>query len=625
MRSFFIAWIFCQVAVIAVAQRGDSLLRPVTVYGLPEERFLHGSMVEALDSALKARESSRNLSEVLSMQLPVYFRTYGSGMLAGISMRGTSPQHTAVLWNGININSFSLGQADFSILPVAAFKQVSVHEGGGSARFGSGAFGGTVMLNSEADNAQPVLFFSQEVGSFGRSFTSLQAATSAGRWNFKSSVYNLTAKNNFTILRTGERQQHASFRQSGFVQDMEYRLSAAATIGVHYWYHNADRDIQPTIGQFNSTDNQQDKNHRLVVNFRNSNALGVLSVNGGYVNDVIVFNGSRSEVTRWITSARHEFTIRGSTRVQAGAEWNHIIGRISDYTGGWAFEDRYDFLASVQQIVSSRLALSLNLRQPVVSGFRAPFLPYLGADYTIVKKERLEWTLKASLSKNYRIPTLNDRYWQNAGDLKLLPEKSYAGEIGWNLRIGKINLSNTWFAQRVDDWIQWSPDATGNFRPKNLKQVLAEGIEFKMHSKVKIGETTVAPMATYQLTRSVTTEAVPSEQYTVGKQLIYTPKSVASLYVQLSRGTYSADFSAQYSGVRFTEASNSPIYALPSLVLCNLSAGKHVAIRRHALDLRLSARNIFNSDYQLYAGHAMPGRNYTLQLTYQLNSISNEK
>jgi iron complex outermembrane receptor protein len=242
-----------------------------------------------------------------------------------------------------------------------------------------------------------------------------------------------------------------------------------------------------------------------------------------------------------------------------------------------------------------------------------------------VKNDRSEWTLKASLSKNYRIPTLNDRYWQNAGDLKLLPEKSYAGEIGWNLRIGKTVFSNTWFAQRVDDWIQWSPDATGNFRPKNLKQVLAEGIEFKMHSKVKMGGTTVAPMATYQLTRSVTTEAVPSEQYTVGKQLIYTPKSVASLYLQLSRGTYSADFSAQYSGVRFTEAGNSPIYALPSLVVCNLSAGKHVTIRRHALDLRLSARNIFNSDYQLYAGHAMPGRNYTLQLTYQLKSTSNEK
>jgi len=51
-------------------------------------------------------------------------------------------------------NSFSLGQADFSILPATAFDQVKIHEGAGSARFGSGAFGGTVssQLNSSSQN-----------------------------------------------------------------------------------------------------------------------------------------------------------------------------------------------------------------------------------------------------------------------------------------------------------------------------------------------------------------------------------------------------------------------------------------------------------------------------------------
>ena len=124
------------------------MLKTVTVYGLPEEKYLAGSSLVVLDSSLKSNERSRHLGEVLSMQLPIYFRNYGNGMLSSISMRGTSPQHTAVLWNGLNINSFSLGQADFSILPVAAFDEVKIHEGAGSARFGSGAFGGTVLLNS---------------------------------------------------------------------------------------------------------------------------------------------------------------------------------------------------------------------------------------------------------------------------------------------------------------------------------------------------------------------------------------------------------------------------------------------------------------------------------------------
>ncbi|HZX72945.1 MAG TPA: Plug domain-containing protein, partial [Cyclobacteriaceae bacterium] len=94
------------------------MLKEVTIYGLPEEKYLAGSSIEKVDSSLQKTYSSNHLGEVLSYQLPIYFRNYGNGMISGISMRGTTPQHTAVLWNGININSFSLGQADFSILPM---------------------------------------------------------------------------------------------------------------------------------------------------------------------------------------------------------------------------------------------------------------------------------------------------------------------------------------------------------------------------------------------------------------------------------------------------------------------------------------------------------------------------
>src|SRR5690349_21183904 len=132
------------------AQTDSVLLQPVVVYGIPEENYLAGSTLERLDSTVNASYRSNHLGEILSFQFPIYFRTYGNGMISGISMRGTSPQHTAVLWNGININSFSLGQADFSMLPAVAFDEVKVYSGGGSSRFGSGAFGGAVLLKTNS-------------------------------------------------------------------------------------------------------------------------------------------------------------------------------------------------------------------------------------------------------------------------------------------------------------------------------------------------------------------------------------------------------------------------------------------------------------------------------------------
>ncbi len=161
------------------------------------------------------------------------------------------------------------------------------------------------------------------------------------------------------------------------LQDAEYKWSASKVISAHYWYHNADRDIQPPIGQVNSQDNQQDRNHRLSVRYQDISRLGFLSLYGGYVNDVIVFDGSRGTVARWISGARHELTFANGTRVQAGAEWNHITGWIPNYPGGEAKEDRYDFTAAAQQDIGTRLSLAVNFRQPVVTGFNAPFLPYV--------------------------------------------------------------------------------------------------------------------------------------------------------------------------------------------------------------------------------------------------------
>src|SRR5207302_2019189 len=145
-----------------------------------------------------------------------------------------------------------------------------------------------------------------------------------------------------------------------------------------------------------------------------------------------------------------EFIFSNKIHAQVGAEWNHIIGLISNYQNGKAREDRYDFTASLQEKINDRLFLTLNLRQPVVSGFSAPFLPYLGAEYSIIKNLATELKIRGSISKNYRVPTLNDRYWQNAGDKNLLPETSHAGEFGLTYKYKTFEIVNIFFAQKVD-------------------------------------------------------------------------------------------------------------------------------------------------------------------------------
>ncbi|MBA4057148.1 MAG: hypothetical protein C0490_20715, partial [Marivirga sp.] len=70
---------------------------------------------------------------------------------------------------------------------------------------------------------------------------------------------------------------------------------------------------------------------------------------------------------------------------------------------------------------------------------------------------------------------------------------------------------------------------------------------------------------------------------------------------------------------RFTEASNSPVYALDPFVLVDFSVGQLWKLRRHALEANVIIKNLFDTSYQMYSGRAMPGRNYTLKILYQLN------
>ena len=141
------------------------------------------------------------------------------------------------------------------------------------ARFGSGAFGGTVLLKSSTSLPPQPLSITQDIGSFGKYFTSVKSSWSAGRWSISSKIYRLQAANDFRVLATNERQQHAAFLQQGILQNISYRWSSAKSLSIHYWFHDADREVQPPIGQHNNEDEQQDRNHRLSIQYNSAKPI----------------------------------------------------------------------------------------------------------------------------------------------------------------------------------------------------------------------------------------------------------------------------------------------------------------------------------------------------------------
>ena len=106
------------------------------------------------DSVISKNQSS--LSDLLNYNSSIYFKQYGRGQLSTVSFRGTTASQTAVVWNGININSQLTGETDFNTITSNDYNSISVKAGGGSVLYGSGAIGGTVHLNNE-------LFFKKQI------------------------------------------------------------------------------------------------------------------------------------------------------------------------------------------------------------------------------------------------------------------------------------------------------------------------------------------------------------------------------------------------------------------------------------------------------------------------------
>ena len=103
-----------------------------------EKSFSQGAEWKVPETVKTQMETS-TLSDLLTRTTPVFIKESGNGMLATISMRGTSASHTNVNWEGVNINSKTMGQVDFNQMPLFFFDKVGVYPGGESAVFGNGS------------------------------------------------------------------------------------------------------------------------------------------------------------------------------------------------------------------------------------------------------------------------------------------------------------------------------------------------------------------------------------------------------------------------------------------------------------------------------------------------------
>ena len=222
---------------------------------------------------------------------------------------------------------------------------------------------------------------------------------------------------------------------------------------------------------------------------------------------------------------------------------------------------------------------------------------------------------KASVSRNFRFPTLNDLYFLPGGNPDLKRENGWTYDIGLSFAIGKKNVyslsgSLNWFDSHIQDWILWLPTTKGFFSPRNVKDVHAYGVEWQNDWNVALGKNWQLSLnGTLSWTPSINEgEPMSPADQSVGKQLPYVPEWSSSITGRLAWKRWSLLYKWCYYSERHTMSSNdiSLTGKLPAYYMNNVTLERGVSLKWAELSLKGAINNLFNEEYLSVLSRPMP-------------------
>ncbi len=609
------------------------------------ERFAVGSRRLEVDSAVLAQYRGGTATDVLGGRLGLYIKNYGPGQLATISLRGTAAQHTAVLWNGLNIMLPTLGQNDLSLLPISGNTQLSVQPGPAAALYGSGAVGGAIVLRTEPD-WRPGLRGSvqADAGSFGLRGGNVEARAATPTLAVRVAASYREAQNNYPYLvrepagLVRYTLQNAALRHQWSISpDLAWRVGTAGELTASVWLTDADREIQQGTSVAGSNAREIDQSRRLVLGYRRTTTGGgQWSVRGAWFEDIINYSdqgaSSNSRVRTTQSQADYTAPLGQRASLRLGAEAQHFAAVVDGYGDEPIAENRAAAFALLRYDPRPTLRLSANLRQAALPAGLAPLTPTVGLEWDLYQPmataadslppaERPGLTLKASAARTYRAPTLNERYWRPGGNPDLLAEAGGGYEAGVRHRLSPaaplaLETELTAFYQLVDNWVQWLPlGAGGTYTPRNLRQVRSQGLEASSALRLRQGRYRAAARASYSLTQTEKTRGIAADTDPVGVQLAYVPLHRASLSTDHAWRGWLASAAFTFSSFAYTDASASSF--LPAVGLLGATLGRTVPLpHRTGLTLLVQSTNLLNRTYDSYPARPAPPRALSVSLRF---------
>ncbi|MBQ7856474.1 MAG: TonB-dependent receptor plug domain-containing protein [Alistipes sp.] len=639
----------------------------VRVYGQRPMKEI-GSQQTKFDTVALKENISLSMADVLTFNSSIFVKSYGRATLSTVAFRGTSPSHTQVSWNGMKINNPMLGMTDFSMIPSYFIDDASLLHGTSSVNETGGGLGGAVRLSTKPAEARGFgLQYIQGVGSFCTFDEFLRLTYGNDHWQVSTRAVYSSSPNNYKYRNHDkkeniydeqmniigqyypvERNRSGAYRDLHILQEAYYNSGRGDRVGLNAWYINSNRELPMlTVDYGDDTDfdnRQREHTFRGVISWDHLRKNWKVGAKAGYIYTWMAYdykrdvgNGTMAHMTR---SRSRINTIYGQAEGEyyLGKKWlftanlslhqhfvesedKNIIRQDGNKAIVGYIKARPEFSASLSAKWRpiERLGVSVVLREELFGRKWIPLIPALFLDGVISPKGNI--IAKASISRNFRFPSLNDLYFLPGGNPDLRHESGWTYDAGLSFAVGKqgvykLSGSATWFESYIKDWIIWLPTTKGFFSPENIKDVHAYGVEVKADLNVALSKQWQLGLnGTFSWTPSINCgePRTPADQ-SVGKQLPYVPRYSSAITGRLSWRGWTFLYKWCYYSERYTMSSNdiSLTGKLPPYFMSNISLEKALSVRWAELSFKGTINNLFDEEYLSVLSRPMPGINFEI-------------
>jgi vitamin B12 transporter len=429
--------------------------------------------VEVITRANIANSTARTIADVLAERMSVDINPRSEAQ-ADLSIRGTTPEQTLVLVDGVRVNDVQSAHYNLDLaVPLASVERIEILRGAASAVYGPDAVGGVINIVTRHDTAPPKA--SVRGGAFG---------------TFGGSADGGAALGPATVTSSADFEKSDGFRPGTDYRDGQGRVGLTSRAGPG----QLQADVGAGIRDFGANDFYGPYNSR--------ERTGATTADARWDAPSGAWTVSTDASTRYHTD---RFTlVRDDPALYQNvhAAWQstgEVVGRreigpadlalgvdgmnaqlVSNSLGGRA-EWREAVFAEASAGVAQFATLDAGLRGDRSSIYGSFLSPSLAASVQITRDVRL----RVSGARGFRAPTWTERYYvdpANQGNPNLKPEQFWTGDIGATVSLPRsTSLDVAGYVRRAENLIDWVKPAdagdTAVWNAANVGVATYRGVE----------------------------------------------------------------------------------------------------------------------------------------------------